>query len=190
MRQVHAAQVVPSRMCLVQSVVLSRHRQSCYGSSLVVCHIASTFLHPFAPPALPGFVATMGALTPGRPSLRILMRDNELRPGIHPGLLVSCIEPSRRSISNHLLPPPRPDLVLTRSLPRGLPTTSLTRDQSVIWASPLGCRLATNNRPNRVRYPMDRRFTSSCSPPPLTRTQFLSITKFRSNFGKDFHLLI
>src|ERR1700740_2892184 len=27
------------------------------------CHV-STFLHPVAPPALPGFVATMGALTP------------------------------------------------------------------------------------------------------------------------------
>src|SRR3954466_11346627 len=29
-------------------------------------HCVSTSLHPFAPPALPGFVATMGALTPAR----------------------------------------------------------------------------------------------------------------------------
>ena len=36
-------------------------------------HPASTFLHPFAPPALPGFLATMGALTPGRPALRTLI---------------------------------------------------------------------------------------------------------------------
>ena len=43
-------------------------------------HYASIFLHPFAPPALPGFLATMGALTPGRPALRILIRDNEHRP--------------------------------------------------------------------------------------------------------------
>ena len=86
MRQKHYAQSEPSHMCLVQPVVLSRCRQSCYGNSLVACHIASTFLHPFAPPALPGFLATMGALTPGRPALRILIRDNELRPGIRPGL--------------------------------------------------------------------------------------------------------
>ena len=43
-------------------------------------HHASIFLHPFAPPALPGFVATMGALTPGQPALRILIRDHEHRP--------------------------------------------------------------------------------------------------------------
>ncbi len=29
-------------------------------------HRVSIFLHPFAPPALPGFFATMGALTPAR----------------------------------------------------------------------------------------------------------------------------
>ena len=29
-------------------------------------HRVSTFLHPFAPPALPGFIATMSALTPAR----------------------------------------------------------------------------------------------------------------------------
>src|SRR3954447_3578917 len=29
-------------------------------------HCVSTSLHPFAPPELPGFVATMGALTPAR----------------------------------------------------------------------------------------------------------------------------
>jgi len=43
-------------------------------------HHASIFLHPFAPPALPGFLATMGALTPERSVLRILIRDNERRP--------------------------------------------------------------------------------------------------------------
>ena len=97
---------------------------------------ASISLHPFAPPALPGFAATMGALTPGRSALRILIRDNELRPGTRPGLLASCIKPSHRSASNHLLSPPGPGLVLTRSLPRSLPAASPTRDQSVTWASP------------------------------------------------------
>jgi hypothetical protein len=33
-------------------------------------HRVSTFLHPFAPPELPGFNATMSALTPGPPALR------------------------------------------------------------------------------------------------------------------------
>ena len=136
MRQEPCVQSEPSHMYLVQAVVLSRCRQSCYGKSLVACHVTSTFLHPFAPPALPGFLATMGALTPGRSALRILIRDNELRPGIRPGLLVSCIKPSHRSASNHLLPSPGSGLVLTRSVPRGLPTASLSRDQGVIRASP------------------------------------------------------
>src|SRR5262249_32033751 len=53
-------------------------------------HRVSTFLHPFAPPALPGFFATMGALTPGRPALRVLIRDNELRLWRRPGLPAFC----------------------------------------------------------------------------------------------------
>ena len=44
-----------------------------------------------------------------------------------------------------------------------------------------------DNRPNRVRHPTDQRFTSSCSPPPLTRTQLLSVTKYRPYFDRDFH---
>src|SRR5215467_10193610 len=32
-------------------------------STIFGCHV-STFLHPVAPPALPGFITTMGALTP------------------------------------------------------------------------------------------------------------------------------
>ena len=39
-----------------------RHSRRCL-STIFGCHV-STFLHPFAPPALPGFLATMGALTP------------------------------------------------------------------------------------------------------------------------------
>src|SRR3990170_6617620 len=102
------------------------------------------------------------------------------------GLLVSCIKSSHRSVSNHLLPPPRPGLVLARSLPRGLPASSLGTTASL--GLPLGKKVGHDNRPNRVRYPTDRQFTSSCSPPPLARTQLLSVTKFKPNFGKDFHL--
>src|SRR5208337_1973135 len=102
------------------------------------------------------------------------------------GLLVSCIESSRRSVSNHLMSSPRPGLVLTRSLPRGLPTASLRTIAS--FGLHLGEKVGHDIRPNRVRYPTDQQFTSSCSPPPLTRTQLLSVTKFKPNFDKDFHL--
>ena len=52
----------------------------------------STFLRPFAPPALPGFTATMDALTP--------------RPLTHGrGLPDSCTLPSHHSVSNHLVRP-------------------------------------------------------------------------------------
>jgi len=39
----------------------------------------STFLHPFAPPELPGFNATMSALTPGCAVLRLAI-EHERRP--------------------------------------------------------------------------------------------------------------
>jgi hypothetical protein len=42
--------------------------------------LASTFLHPFAPRALPRFHATMGALTPARGALRALYKRNEHPP--------------------------------------------------------------------------------------------------------------
>ena len=81
----------------------------------------STFLHPFAPPALPGFDATMGALTPGRSALRILIRDNEHRLGYRPGLPASCAWSSEPSVSNHLI----------------APIVALTPNPSARWASRL-----------------------------------------------------
>ena len=157
--------------------------------SLAFGHLASIFLYPFAPPALPGFAATMGTLTPGRPVLCVLMRNNELRPEIRPGLLVSCIQPSDRSASNHLLPSSGLGLVLTRSLPHGLPTVSLRGTlASIGLRHPL--EVGHDNQPNRVRYPADQSFTSSCSPPPLTRTQLLSVTEFKPTPTRTFTLLI
>jgi len=95
----------PSHMCRAPAkAMVSYDRWSRQFARRGLSH-ASTFLHPFAPPALPGFHATMGALTPGRSALRILIRDNELRPYVRPGLLVSCIKSSRRSVSNHKMPP-------------------------------------------------------------------------------------
>jgi hypothetical protein len=59
----------PRHVCVDRSGALSpyaRYEQSVrvYFRRLEL-HV-STFLHPFAPPALPGFLATMGALTPAR----------------------------------------------------------------------------------------------------------------------------
>ena len=121
----HLNQSEPSHTCLAQSVVFSRCRHSHYGDSLASRHGASTSLRSFARRALPRFVARMNALTPERPALRILIRDNELRPYVRSGLLASCIKPSDRSASNHLLPPPGLSLVSSQSLPRSLSTTSL-----------------------------------------------------------------
>jgi len=63
-------------------------------------HCVSTSLHPFAPPALPGFIATMGALTPARRffvSLSGTMNSAWTRAG----LSASCAWPSDHSASNH-----------------------------------------------------------------------------------------
>ncbi len=72
---------------------------------------ASTFLHPFAPPALPGLVARMGALTPVR-SVLLTGRFRGARNPAHErrhcprtGLPVSCVWPSDHSVSNHLTAP-------------------------------------------------------------------------------------
>ncbi len=98
-------------------------------------HHASISLHPFAPPELPGFLATMDALTPERPALRILMRDNEHLP--------VAVQVSLLYISNLLaapsptilMPSPNPSLVsfgAYRTVCRPYPS----RDLGVTWASP------------------------------------------------------
>jgi hypothetical protein len=57
-------------------------------------HNSSTFLRPLAPPALPGFFATMGALTPVRPAYH--------RPIAGQVSLVHMVRPSLHSVTNHL----------------------------------------------------------------------------------------
>jgi len=61
----------------------------------------STFLHPFAPPELPGFFATMGALTPGRLAPR-LPREPEHPLWHRPGLPAFC----HRIVRSFRLQPP------------------------------------------------------------------------------------
>ena len=115
----------------------------------------SIFLHPFAPPALPGFVATMGALTPadrwghrsGRPQVSLL----------------ACTK--RRTIPPSTTPG-RPGVPVWFCRP-GLPRAIAPQDdappllgRSVIWASPLASRLATTR--SRIRFVLLR---TSRSPP-------------------------
>ena len=163
MQHRHPGQSEPSHMCLAQSVVLSRCRHSRYGDSLAARHVTSTFLRSFARRALPRFLARMNALTPERPVLCTLIRGNERRTCLRSGLLASCIKPSDRSASNHLLPPPRSGLVFPRSLPRGRPTASLSRT-----TASLGLRHYLAGSP---RQPAE---SSSSSCGPVIHLQLLS----------------
>ena len=65
---------------------------------------ASTSLHPFAPPALPGFDATMGALTPAR-RLFVPLSGAMNSARTRAGLSASCVGPSGRSASYHPVGP-------------------------------------------------------------------------------------
>jgi len=157
MRQKHCVQYEPGHVCLVQTVVLSRHRQSCYGTSLVEYHVASTFLHPFAPPALPGFLATMGALTPGWSALRALIRDNELRPGVRPGLpLYLAFDLPTIPSSTTVLPFPRRGFgtLLQPDEPPHLSPGQILADRwerrRAVVGSPLASRLP--DRLGRIRF--------------------------------------
>ena len=104
-------------------------------------HRVSTFLHPFAPPALSGFFATMGALTPGRR----LFGSSSMNTcfGAAQISLRFVIESSDHSVSNHP-PSSRHDsgvfyagLTVPRCRDRPFPGSMRS------WASPLPSRLAT-----------------------------------------------
>ena len=170
---------------------LLSHRWHCRrGGFRREVHSASISLRPFAPRALPRFLAPMDALTPERPDVRGPFSDTDHRTCLRPGLLVSCIKPSDRSASNHLLPPPGPGLVSTRSLPRGLPTASLPRDQSVVWASPFTRRLAATT--GRIEFVILR---TSRSPPialhPLSRGRsYFRLQSSNPTSTRTFTLLI
>ena len=64
----------------------------------------STFLHPFAPRALPRFLATTGALTPARRALRAVS-DNEHPPCIGQVSLLHMTRPFMHSVTKHLTRP-------------------------------------------------------------------------------------
>ena len=112
-------------------------------------HCESTSLHPFAPPELPGFIATMGALTPGR--LVHWLARASLNPLCRrPGLPAFCIEPSDHSASNHL-PLPRRSLgfVFASGLPdhaRVVAPFGVVRHLGFTFRQ----QARHNGRPNRV----------------------------------------
>ena len=97
----------PRHVCVGRSGVVSPYAR--YGQSdrgffrRLELHV-STFLHPFAPPALPGFDATMGALTPAR-RLFVSLSGTMNSAWTRAGLSASCAWPSNHSASNHPVGP-------------------------------------------------------------------------------------
>jgi hypothetical protein len=131
----------------------------------------STFLHPFARPELPGFNATMDALTPVR---------KDCGPNRSP-CLTSMNLPSIPSPSTPCRPSKR--VWFNFWAYRASPSRRTARPQNSGDVRQLGFAINEqarhDSRPKRVCQPTDWMFTSGCSPPRLTATQLPSITKFR-----------
>ncbi len=140
---------------------------------------ASTFLHPFAPRALPRFPAPMGALTPAGKALRTHAWGNEHLPCFQQVSLVHIARPSMHSVTKHLA---RPAIASPLPSQRGrLPGLYPGLDFAL---NPQARRYA---RPNRVRIPTDCMFASGCSPPRLTATQLPLATGSGHLPDGDFH---
>jgi hypothetical protein len=123
-------------------------------------HGASTFLHPFAPPELPGFDATMGALTPAR-RLFVPLSGALNSAWTRTGLSASCAWPSDHSASNH---PVGPVIALTHypsasrasgSLRSGLRRTLAGSPHDKAESSSLALR--TGRSPPVASHPASRR---------------------------------
>jgi hypothetical protein len=107
-------------------------------------HCVSTFLHPLARPELPGFLATMGAVTPERPALRFPCGRMNSGFGVVQGSLLIFIGSSDHSVPNHLPSPRRISGVFVRRAYRTtLPWLPRFRGPCVNWASPFPSGLAT-----------------------------------------------
>ena len=98
-------------------------------SSVVHVRRVSTFLRPFAPPALPGFLATMGALTPVTPGLELARHSRQVSL-----LHVSGLRPS---VSNHLTASPGRFRTLPLSA-RGFPALRRSGLRLSLAGSPIG----------------------------------------------------
>jgi hypothetical protein len=134
----------------------------------------STFLHPFAPRALPRFFALTGALTPAQGALRTLARGSEHPPYPRQVSLVHTARPSMHSVTKPLA---RPAIASPLPAQRDLPGLSLGLDFTL---NPEARRYA---RPNCVRYPTDCMFASGCSPPRLAAAQLPLATRERASPG-------
>ena len=64
-----------NRVVRARFVAINLARLSIRIADSMARRISSTFLHPFAQPALPGFIARMGALTPVRRVLRLIEQE-------------------------------------------------------------------------------------------------------------------
>ena len=140
-------------------------------------HRVSIFLHPFAPPALPGFIATMSAVTPAWGAWPC----GFLCPlAAHAGLLASRIPPSEPSVSNHR-PAPMVAFAPNPSAPWASPRSGR------VWASPLDRRLA--RRYGRIEFVILRMAHSPpVAPHPASRRR--SYVRLQAGIGipgEDFH---
>ena len=129
-----------------------------------VWSFASIFLGPFAPPALPGFLATMDPLTPAR-RLACLGWLRQVS-------LLHVPWPSDHSASNHLVG----SVDRFDTLPLSVDGFRITP----VWASPLASRLASTTGRIEFTCVADWSFASRCSPPRLAATQLRSVTGRRA----------
>ena len=148
----------------------------------VLCGLhSSTFLHPFAPRALPRFPALTGALTPVQGALRTLRKRNEHPPWPEQVSLVNTARTSLHSVTNHLTRPAVASVLPTQR--SRLPETGVS-----------GLDFTLNEearryvRPKRVRFTTDCKFTSGCSPPRLAATQLPSAIGSGHLPREDLHL--
>jgi hypothetical protein len=141
-------------------------------------HRVSIFLHPLAPPALPGFIATTGAPTPARPTDLLASRAC---PGEGRGLPASCNRPSEPSVSNH-----RPAPMAALAPNPSAPSASLAC--ATVWASPLGRRLA--RRYGRIEFLIVRMARSlPVAPHPASRRRsYIQLQAGVGIPGEDLHL--
>ena len=159
------------------SLLSQRHCRWCVFPGLG--HFASIFLRPFAPPALPGFHATMDALTPARqlfasPASAAAAGDgsndeHRLVPDRSLCLLCLDFQPFR-------LQPPH----LPRDRFDTLPLSFAGFRIAPVWASPFTRRLAARHGRIEFTCVTDWSFTSRCFPPRLTATQLRSVTGRRA----------
>ena len=179
---------------------------------------ASTFLHPLAPPALPGFHATMDALTPAgtggtgvASALSCLLTAPTRTAGpvgwvwpdpvpLAPRRPVPCpagLPCSRQRIVRpfRLQPPAAlPGTVGLACFPPGLPRPFGCRRRDIpAWDKSVLWASPFPRRLARTAGRIEfacatRTFTWGCSPPPLPRTQLPSVTESQTDPDKDLHL--